>query len=166
MPERSQIDILKGALLLEHKGRALYASAAKTSDVVPVQKLFQTLVDEEERHVAFLSKQYSRLANGKKFDLADLPQKSEASSHAFAGDVAEKISGAGYEAAVISAALEFEKNAVKYYSEQASAASDKDEKELYSWLSGWETSHLQMLAEIDRELREKVWSDNQFWPLD
>jgi rubrerythrin len=166
MPDRSQIDILKGALLLEHKGRALYMSAAETTKVQPVKELFETLVEEENKHIEFLSKQYGHLAGGGGFDLTDLPEKSDASDHAFAGDIAGKVSGAGYEAAVISAALEFEKNAVKYYSEQASAAADEGEKGLYTWLAKWETSHLQMLAEIDRELRDRIWADNRFWPLD
>jgi rubrerythrin len=166
MTDRSQIDILKGALLLEHKGRALYSSVAETTGIEAVKNLFFTLVEEENKHVDFLSKQYSRLANGQPFDVKDLPDRSEAADHAFTGGLAEKVSGAGYEAAVISAALEFEKNAVRYYSEQASSASDAGEKDLYAWLAKWETSHLQMLAEIDRELREKIWSDNRFWPLD
>ena len=113
MPERSQIDILKGALLLEHKGRALYSSVAETTKVQPVKDLFETLVKEEDKHIAFLSGQYSRLAGGDGFDLNDLPESSQAADQAFAGDIADKISGAGYEAAVISAALEFEKKAVK-----------------------------------------------------
>ena len=166
MPERSKIDILKGALLLEHKGRALYFSVAETTKIQPVKDLFETLVKEEDKHIAFLSGQYRLLAGGGGFDLNDLPESSQAADHAFAGNIADKISGAGYEAAVISAALEFEKNAVKYYSDQASSAPDEAEKRLYTWLSKWEVSHLQMLSEIDRELRDRIWADNRFWPLD
>lgn len=166
MGDRSQIDILKGALLLEHKGRALYLSAADTTKFDKVKNLFNTLVDEENKHIDFLSKQFSRLSSGQAFDLADLPEQSDAADHAFSGGIDGKVSGAGYEAAVISAALEFEKNAVKYYSDQAKAAPDAAEKDLYSWLAKWETSHLLMLSEIDKELKERIWSDNQFWPLD
>lgn len=67
---------------------------------------------------------------------------------------------------MISAALEFEKKAVKYYSESAAAAQFQGEKEIFSWLMEWEKSHLLMLAKLDDELKEKIWYDNQFWPLD
>jgi rubrerythrin len=164
--ERSQIDILKGALLLEHKGRALYSSVAETTQVQPVKELFSTLVEEENKHIDFLSRQYSLVAEGGAFDLKGLPESSPAANHAFAGGIADKISGAGYEAAVISAAMEFEKNAVNYYSKQAAASTDEGEKGLYTWLAKWEASHLQMLADIDRELRDRIWNDNRFWPLD
>jgi rubrerythrin len=84
--------------------------------------------------------------------------------------LAEKIlkgvSGAGYEAAVIAAALEFEKNAVKYYSDRASSAESEEGRKLFSWLTEWEKGHMLMLAKLDNELKEKIWYDNQFWPLD
>jgi len=81
-------------------------------------------------------------------------------------EIVKSISGAGYEAAVISAALDFEKNAVKYYSEHAEAAESAEEKKLFSWLTDWEKNHMLMLARLDNELKEKIWYDNQFWPLD
>jgi len=166
MAERSKIDILKGALLLEHRGRSLYQSVAETTRVQPVRELFDFLVSEENKHIEFLSGQFKRLSKGQDFTVSDLPDSSDAAEHAFAGDIADKVSGAGYEAAAISAALEFEKNAARYYSEQAATAVDSGEKELYTLLAKWETSHLTMLADIDRDLLEKAWSDNRFWPLD
>ncbi len=68
--------------------------------------------------------------------------------------IAAGISGAGYEAAVIAAALEFEKNAVEFYSKQAESAQSKDEKKLFKWLADWEKGHMTMLAQIDRQLTD------------
>ena len=33
------------------------------------------------------------------------------------------------------------------------------------WLADWEKSHMTMLAELDKEIKEKIWYDNSFWPL-
>ncbi|MCJ7680924.1 MAG: rubrerythrin, partial [Candidatus Aminicenantes bacterium] len=62
--------------------------------------------------------------------------------------------------------LDFEKNAVKFYSENAEKAQAEEEKNLFLWLHRWETTHLDMLAGLDRDIREQIWYDNSFWPLD
>jgi rubrerythrin len=67
---------------------------------------------------------------------------------------------------VISAAIEFEKKAVKYYSENSEKTASESEKKIFQWLAEWEKKHLHMLASIDKELKEKIWYDNRFWPLD
>ena len=167
MGETKVLDIVKGAILLEHRGKALYESVVNTSESEGVKELFDTLSQEESRHIAVLEKQFSRVAKGESFDVADL-EKEHAATHeaVMTREIVKSISGAGYEAAVISAALEFEKNAVKYYSEHAGTAESAEEKKLFTWLTDWEKSHMLMLARLDNELKEKIWYDNQFWPLD
>jgi rubrerythrin len=76
-----------------------------------------------------------------------------------------KISSAGFEAAAISAAIDFEKRAVEVYSRQADISNDPNERDLYRWLAEWEGGHLKILSDMDNELKEKIWNDNQFWPF-
>jgi rubrerythrin len=161
------LDILKGAILLEHRGKALYESVVSTSQSEGVKELFQMLSREEDKHINLLEKQFTRIAKGETFDIAEL-EKDHASTHEsiITQKIVESISGAGYEAAVIAAALEFEKNAVKFYGEHASTAESEQEQKLYRWLTEWEKSHMLMMAKLDNELKEKIWYDNQFWPLD
>jgi rubrerythrin len=167
MPENKPLDILKGALLLEHKGKALYSSVAESSKVESVKELFGMLVREEEKHIKVLNKQYSRLAKGESLDISELEEERSSTLAAIITEkIVEDVAGAGYEAAVVSAALEFEKNAVKYYSEHAQSAESEAEKKLFEWLTDWEKNHMLMLAKVDNELKEKIWYDNQFWPLD
>lgn len=167
MSDDARIDILKGALLLEHRGKALYESVARQSPVGSVKDLFELLVREEEKHIQVLSRQFARVSSGEGIDVAELE-----TSHAAPSDVVlsrrivKNISGAGYEAAAIAAALEFEKNAVRYYTENAEKATSEAEKKLFTWLSEWEKNHMLFLARVDNELKEKIWYDNQFWPLD
>jgi len=161
------LEILKGALLLEHKGRALYQSVVDSSKVEGVKDLFSLLAREEQKHINMLNKQFSRISKGEGFDVSDIKDSHAETSEAVLTDIIkENVSGAGYEAAVISAGLEFEKNSVKYYSEQAEKAQSEDEKKLFEWLRDWEKGHMMMLARIDDDLKEKIWFDHQFWPLD
>jgi len=167
MEENKVLDIVKGAILLEHKGKALYESVVQTTKVEAVKELFAWLVLEEEKHIGFLEKQYKRLAKGQSFDASGFEDDhAETAEMILSEEIVNNVSGAGYEAAVISAALEFEKKAVKFYSQQADTAQSDDEKEVFQWLTKWEKTHMQMLAEVDDELKEKIWFNNQFWPLD
>jgi rubrerythrin len=167
MAETNTLDILKGAILLEHKGKALYESVVKATESQGVRELFSLLSREEEKHIHILEKQFSRIAKGESFDVAEL-EKDHAATHeaVITGEIVKSISGAGYEAAVIAAALDFEKRAVHFYDEHAASAASEEEKKLYRWLTDWEKSHMEMMARLDSELKEKIWYDNQFWPLD
>ena len=161
------LDILKGAILLEHRGKALYDSVVKTSESEGVRELFNMLSREEDKHILLLERQFNRIAKGESFDISEL-EKDHALTHEaiITQEIVESISGAGYEAAVIAAALEFEKNAVKFYSEHATSAESEQEQKLYHWLTEWEKNHMLMMARLDNELKEKIWYDNKFWPVD
>jgi rubrerythrin len=162
-----RIDIVKGAILLEHKGKALYESVTETTKIEGVKELFKMLVQEEQKHINLLTKQYSRILKGQSPDASDLEQGDATVTAAIiSSEVVKEVHGAGYEAAVISAALEFEKNAVNFYSKQAEEAESEGEQKLYRWLVRWEKTHMMILAKLDNEIREQIWYDNQFWPLD
>ncbi len=162
-----RLDIVKGALLLEHKGKALYESVAEATKIEGVKELFKMLVREEAKHIELLTKQYSRILKGESPDASDLEKEdATVTAEIMSDDVVREVHGAGYEAAVISAALEFEKNAVNFYSRQAEEAESEGEQKLFRWLVRWEKTHMMMLAKLDNELKEQIWYDNQFWPLD
>ncbi len=167
MAETTTMDILKGAILLEHRGKALYRSVVDSTAAEGVRELFDTLSREEEKHIDILSKQFARVSKGGSFDISELTDEHTSVLDAVVTEkIVKGVSGAGYEAAVIAAALEFEKNAVKFYSGRASSAESEEEKKLYDWLANWEKGHLLMLAKLDNELKENIWYDNRFWPLD
>lgn len=167
MSGKEILDIVKAAILLEHKGRALYESVAGSSKIPEVKELFALLAEEESRHIGMLERQFASVKKGGDFDQSGLEAgHSEVSDRVFSEETVARISGAGYEAAVISASLDFEKKAVEFYSEHALKASSENEKSVFTWLADWEKTHMQMLARLDGELRERIWYDNQFWPLD
>ncbi|MDD3148032.1 MAG: ferritin family protein, partial [Candidatus Riflebacteria bacterium] len=113
-------------------------------------------------------KQYKAMKEQGRFE-ADSFKESEdirlAADQVINQDIINRINGADYESAAISAAISMEERAVKIYSERAESAEDPEEKKLYTWLARWERAHLHRLLEIDRIISERIWADNNFWPF-
>lgn len=161
-------DVLKQAVIMEHRGKALYAKVAEQTSSLEVQKIFRIMADEEQLHIDFLQRQYVRYMKTGAFDKNDFEAGN--GDDAIAGlilsdKIKNDISGAGFEAAAISAAIDMENKSVEVYASRASEATDPNEKELYAWLSNWEKGHLKLLLDLNRQLTEQVWYDNNFWPF-
>ena len=125
------------------------------------------MAEEETKHVKFLSDQYvnyEKVHTFLKVNLSDLEEEGFAKL-IMTENMKQKISSAGFEAAAISAAIEFEKKSIEVYSQQAGITTDINEKALYQWLADWEKGHLRILSTLDNELKEKIWNDHQFWPF-
>jgi rubrerythrin len=166
METQKAIDILKQAILLEKRGYSFYSTVAAQCKDEDVKKIFLTMADEETMHVKFLSEQFSHYDKTHSFLKVTAPSGADdASDHILSQEVKNKIAAAGFEAAAISAAVDFEKRAIEIYAGRAAATDDPLEKELYTFLSDWEKTHLKILSDLDNELKEKVWYDNQFWPF-
>jgi rubrerythrin len=167
MTSPSMLEIVKGAILFEKKGEALYKGVALTTTSNALRELFNQLAAEEENHAVVLSKQYQSLRQQQPPAIEPTTGASpQPLNKILTAKVVAEISASGYEAAAISAAIELEKNSLAYYSRQAESSESTSEKKFYSWLAEWEKEHLTMLLELDQALREKIWYDNQFWPLD
>ena len=167
MSEDKTIEILKNAILLEKRGQAFYSKIARQTSGKAVKAFFELMADEEVKHVDILAEQYRAYRQDEKFIPGEYQENHEnsISANVLTKELKEEISAADYEAAAISAAIAMEKNAIQLYSDRASTAADPNEKALYKWLAAWERQHLNFLAEIDKELTEEVWYDNNFWPF-
>jgi rubrerythrin len=166
MENQKAIDILKQAILLEKRGYSFYSTVAEQCKDEDVKNIFITMANEETMHVKFLSDQFAHFDKTHSFLKVILPEGTDdASDHILSDEVKSKISAAGFEAAAISAAVDFEKRAIEIYSNRAAATEDINERELYTFLADWEKTHLKILSDLDNELKEKVWFDNQFWPF-
>ena len=167
MNEPETIEVLKQAILLERKGRALYKNVAEQSKSPAVQDFFALMAEEEERHIEILSTQGQTFNETGALDLsaAGLDETSSIESNVLTDRIKGEISAADYEAAAIEAAIAMEEKAVEAYSDRTDAADDPEEKKLYEWLASWEQSHLHTLWDINKDLTEKIWFSNQFWPF-
>ena len=168
MSESKSIEILKMALLLEHRGKSFYHKVADQTENEELKEIFQIMAAEEQLHIDYLSEQYAFYNKNQKFD----PMKTSLSkvddsiaSKVLSAEIKERLSSAGFEAAAISAAIDMEKKAIEVYKNRALSATDESEKKLYESLANWENDHLNILSELNKELTEKIWYDNNFWPF-
>jgi rubrerythrin len=125
------------------------------------------MAEEETQHEQMLARQFKNLQENRRFDADALKTEGagSAASEVLSEEIRDQISAATYEAAAIAAAMAMEKDAIDFYSRRAEETGDPVEKKLYEWLTDWERSHLDFLARIDRDLTEKIWQDNNFWPF-
>jgi rubrerythrin len=167
MSEDKTTEILKNAILLEKRGRTFYSKVAEQSTGKAVKAFFKMMADEEADHIQVLSNQFKAYRKNNQFDPGNYQSAGtgDVASKVITGELKEEISAADYEAAAISAAMSMEKSAITLYSNRAAEAKDVNEKALYEWLAKWETQHLDFLSEIDKELTEQIWYDNNFWPF-
>jgi rubrerythrin len=158
--------ILKEAILLEMKGKAFYQNVAEKSDSEAARKIFQMMADEEDEHILFLSKQFQNYKKNQKFEkpaeYVEHPEE-EIALKVLTEQLVKETNAASFEASAISAAMDFEKRAVKLYKDRAEEAVDPFEKELYTMLYKWEMGHEKALHEMNEMLREDIWNDNNFW---
>jgi len=160
------IDILKEAILLEKQGKAFYISVAEKTDSPAAKKIFFIMAEEEEEHIKFLSKQFTNYDKNQAFIAAEgfeAPAEHEASLAVLTNQMRKEISAASFEAAAITAAMDFEKRAVKLYKDRSIEAIDPNEKEIYKMLYQWEMGHEKMLHELNEDLKEAIWNDHSFW---
>jgi rubrerythrin len=168
MEPNKALDILKEAILLERRGKAFYSNVAEKSDSPAAKKIFMMMADEEDEHIRFLSKQFASYVKENKFVRPDHHEEDpneETVIRILSEEIKREISAASFEAAAISAAMDFETRAVKIYSERAEQSEDPVEKEMYQMLADWEKGHHFLLHRLNEDLKEQVWNDNNFWPF-
>ncbi|MCK5882687.1 MAG: ferritin family protein [Bacteriovoracaceae bacterium] len=167
MKNEKAMEILKSAILLEKRGEVFYFNVANQAKDQAVKDFFMEMANDEKEHVKALRAQFVHYKNTGSFDAnINTELVNQVSEEVLDPTLKDKISAAGYEAAALSAAIDFEKKAVDLYGSRAIEATDPEEKKLFKWLSTWEQGHLDQLVTLDAELREKVWDDNNFWPMD
>ncbi len=166
--ENQALNIIKKAILMEARGKALYQEVADKTSSPDVKKIFELMVAEEQMHIEYLSEQYKSFAANKSFIKQEFQSNQNDDTIArmiLDPKIREQISGAGFESAAINAAIDMETKAIETYSRWAEESADENEKALFSWLAEWEKTHHEMLLKLDKELTEKIWFDNQFWPF-
>lgn len=164
---KSATDILKTAILLERRGKAFYTQIARQTESKSARKIFEMMAEEEDEHVAFLSKQFAYYTKNNAFMKNELHEEVDDTDAVkiLSEEIKKEISAASFEAAAISAAIDFENKAIEVYSSRAKEATDENEKEMYQMLADWEKTHHTLLHRLNEDLKEQIWNDNQFWPF-
>jgi rubrerythrin len=164
---QSAEDILKTAILLELRGKAFYTTVASESRSEALRKIFAMMAEEEDAHIKFLSRQFAEYEKSGKFTRNEIPNAPDdtVAAEVLSEQAKQEISAAGFEAAAISAAIDFENRAVDVYQRRADQATDPNEKEMYQMLAVWERMHFRLLHQINEDLKEQIWNNNNFWPF-
>ena len=164
---QSAEDVLKTAILLERRGKSFYSTAARGTESEAVRKIFTMMAEEEDEHIKFLSRQFSEFQKSGKFVKNEKSATADAvkTAEILSEQVKSEISAASFEAAAISAAIDFENRAIEVYQERADASSDPNERAMYEMLAEWEQTHHRLLFKLNEDLRNEVWNDNNFWPF-
>lgn len=167
MTDSEKLSVLKSALLLEQRGRSFYNRISVQAENSETKKFFRMMAEEEALHIAVLTEQFKHLQNTDVFKQVDFDNAKykKTPSQILTDELKKEISSVEYEAAAISAAISLEKNAINLYSKRAQSATDPFERDTYSWLAQWEQTHLDFLIGVDKELTERIWNDNSFWPF-
>ncbi len=165
-PNDKALEVLKTAILLERRGKAFYSQAARQTESKSAKKIFEMMAEEEDEHIEFLTKQFKNYLEHHEFLKTDNHhEEDEAVLEILSEDVKKEISAAGFEAAAISAAIDFENRAISIYSTRVGEATDPKEKEMYEMLADWEKGHHHLLYKLNEDLKEQIWNDNNFWPF-
>jgi rubrerythrin len=167
MENEKALDILKSAILMETRGQAFYKNVVDQTSSPDVKNIFTTMMEEEKLHAEFLKKQFLSIKHKGTPDQLTLPTENSVNvvNLILSPEIKNQISAAGFEAAAIGASIDMENKAVEIYSNFAKEAADPEIKELFNWLANWEKGHVKLLNDLDVELRDKIWFDNQFWPF-
>lgn len=167
MENQKALEIIKSAILMEVRGQAFYNNVIEQTKSEDVWNIFNIMANEEKLHADYLLKQYTSIKQSGKPSQMVLPETSAENivNLILSPEIKNQISGAGYEAAAISASIDMENKAVEIYTDFATKSEEPEIKELFLWLANWEKGHVKILSELDKELREKIWYDNNFWPF-
>jgi rubrerythrin len=165
--KKTAVDILKTAILLERRGKAFYNQVAQQTESKSAKKIFEMMAEEEDAHIHFLSRQFANFQKNHAFlendDFVDVDDTEAV--EILSEQLKKEISAAGFEAAAISAAIDFENKAIEVYSQRAAEATDPNEKKMYQMLADWEKGHHYLLHKLNEDLKEQIWHDNNFWPF-
>jgi rubrerythrin len=133
-----------------------FEGIARQSDTEAVREIFALLAKEESVLIEQLTRQFRAFAQKSMF-LAEMDYQvpTMTDKKVLTADLKEQISAASYEAAAISATI-------AVYSNRAREATDLEECKLYDWLANWERGHVKLLNDLNNELLEAVWNDNDF----
>lgn len=167
MDTTNTTNILKMAILMEKRGKAFYETVAAQTKSEEVKKIFDVMASEEQTHIEFLSRQFLSYQKNHEFSKADYVGNPNGliADLILTENVKKEITAASYEAAAISAAIDMETKAIEVYSNRAAETKDQNEKDLFLWLADWEKGHHKILNNLNEELKQSIWFDNQFWPF-
>jgi rubrerythrin len=162
------LEAVKQALMLEINGFQFYQVAAERCSNPVARQMFEELARDETQHRAELERQFRSILQENRWRP---PPRSKKPDLRFKDPVIDQslkknIEGAWFDFAALQIGVMLEKRTLDHYRNQRSCTEDPELKALYTWLTEWEEGHLDRLMTLERAMREEIWNEAGFWPLD
>ncbi len=161
-------DALLKAAMAEREGHSFYMMAANTTQDPKGKAAFEQLAHEELEHLGFLKSHYDSLLQTGKLN----PTARLGHSVAFAGDspiftasIKQRIRDAHFEMSALAIGIQLERDAIKFYQEQAQTAIEPEARKFFGELAEWEAGHYNALLRQQEELKGEYWSGAGFSPF-
>ena len=158
---QAHVEALQIALDTEKKGYRFYMVAAKSSNDPKGREVFEHLAKDEIEHMGVIATMYESLTNNEPWityeEAVEEYGKTPAEKIIFP-DVPDEPQENFNDIQALEEALEFEKKAVTFYTNQAEAAESEQAKAFYQSLIVIEEGHVQIIqAELDSLQGAGIW---------
>lgn len=157
----AHVEALQVALDTEKKGCRFYKIAAKSSKDPKGREVFEHLANDEVEHMGAIATIFESLTNDEPwmtYEEAAAKYGDTPKEKIIFPDVPEEAQEGFDDLLALEEALEFEKKAVQFYTEQAEASGDEKAKAFYQSLIEIEESHVQIIqAELDSLMGAGIW---------
>ena len=146
------LTVLKQGMSTEIWGLAFYEQAVAHTKAETGKKIFQSLVDEESKHLDYLRGQYAAVSGNKQWVSVEQalvmaatvdPTKIFPNAKA----AGELIPAEATDVQALDIALDFERRGYEMYMQAAKGAESLDEKAAWEWLAKAEDKHYAFLDE-------------------
>ncbi len=167
-PSQSLLRPIKQAIMLEIHGIRFYEVAAQRCSNEASREMFSALAKDETRHRSELERQFrSMLKRGRWSAPRPLQQRDlRFKDPVIDASLKREVEGAWFDSAALHIGVLLERRAAGFYRRQAEAAKDSALRSLFQWLAEWEQGHMRRLLALERTVKEEIWNNAGFWPMD
>jgi rubrerythrin len=162
------LETVKNALMIEIHGLRFYQVAAERCSSPSAREIFSDLAQDEIRHRSELEKQFRSILDEGRWSppSSEPPKDLRFSDPVIDKSLKKNIEGAWFDSAALQIGVLLERRALDHYREQEKTAENPELKAVFQWLIGWEQGHLNRLMALERAMRDEIWNEAGFWPLD
>ncbi len=150
--QATAIKALKTAIEIEDQGLFNFLKFARQTKDTTGKNMFIRLAMDEHEHRRIIDKQLTNLMEGKPLVKVEIPKSEIERVAPTIREKQQKTRGESglLEIDALNTALDLERNAAKFFREQANLVSDAEAKALFIRLAEWEDAHFDIIqAELD-----------------
>ena len=172
MDKEQALAVLKRGMSTEIWGQRFYAQAAARTEAEDGKRVFQSLIDEEGKHLDILRGQYAAMSGSQEWVSVEEARSMAAQADPTAifpgADAAEQLFPAdATDEQALQMAMDFEQRGYALYQQEAESASSPRAKEMWGYLARAEDQHFTFLQKTHEYLSTNgVWYfDDQEFPI-